>query len=101
MRHTQLTKAYKIYNRKYFGGRLPDISEVDVHWEDIVENLMGYQLGYEIAINRKYRYSDSIWRLTLLHEMTHLDTPKGPAHGKEFQAKMLELAKMGALKYLW
>lgn len=101
MRPTLLTKAYKLYNRKYFGGRLPNPPEVTVRWEDIEESLMGYQEGTEIAISRKYRYSNSIWRLTLLHEMVHLATPGGHAHGKEFQGRMLKLAKAGAFKKLW
>jgi hypothetical protein len=101
LKHTRLTKAYKAYNKKYFGNRLENPPDVIVKWEESDENLLGYQLGDTIAINRKYRYADSIWKMTLLHEMVHMDTPYAPPHGTVFQKKMLRLARMGAFKGLW
>jgi len=100
---TLLEKTYRQYNRKYFRNRLPKVADVDLRWADIPE--MGYELGGEIVLNRRYRHRAAVWKLTLLHEMVHLGLPhvKHPKrfHGKEFQKEMLRLAKAGAFKGLW
>lgn len=96
---TALEKAYSRYNRKYFGNGLPKVSEVELRWEKIPE--MGYQVGYEIVINRKDRRRESVWKLTLLHEMVHMYLPDACEHGKKFQKEMLRLARLGAFKGLW
>jgi hypothetical protein len=99
-RLTLLQRTYQQYNRKYFGNKLPKVSEVDLHWGSIRE--MGYEWGGEIVINRRYRYRDAVWKLTLLHEMVHLSLPAvQDEHGKEFQKGMLRLAKAGAFEGLW
>jgi hypothetical protein len=94
-----LETAYRYYNRKYFNNELPNPPEVIVRWGNI--KILGYQEGDEIVINRRHR-RQSIWRMTLLHEMCHLATPSARTHhGKEFQAKMLALAQQGAFNKLW
>ena len=97
-----LERAFRSYNRKYFSNLLPNPPEVELGWGDI--DCMGYQLGDEIVINRKYRQWGSVWRGTLLHEMAHLKLEGEKVrsdHGKEFQNEMLRLAKAGAFKKIW
>lgn len=97
----RLHRAYRAYNRRYFGNLLPNPPDVTIRWEELGNQLMGYQLEDEIVINRKDRHRESLWRLTLLHEMLHLALPDEKAHGKRFQDGMLRLAKMGAFRNLW
>jgi len=97
---TVLEKTYRLYNRKYFGNKLPKVPDVDLRWADIPE--MGYELGGEIVLNKRYRTRDAVWKLVLLHEMNHLYTPvEKDDHGPKFQRGMLRLAKAGAFKDLW
>ena len=99
-RPTDLEKAYRTFNRKYFGSRLLPLDEVDLRWASIRD--MGYEKGGEIVLNRRYRHREAVWKLTLLHEMCHLALPKSKSdHGKEFQCEMLRLARAGAFKGLW
>jgi hypothetical protein len=99
--NSRLTKAYKQYNRRYFGNKLPDPSEVKVIWEDLGEQLMGLQDEDVITINSKHRRINPVWRGTLLHEMVHLKCPKRVNHGPKFQKEMMRLARLGALKDVW
>jgi hypothetical protein len=101
VRQTVLEKTYSRFNRKYFGKKLPKVSEVDLHWADNIPD-MGYEWGGEIVLNARYRHRESVWKLTLLHEMVHLGLPNAKEdHGKEFKKEMLRLAKAGAFKGLW
>jgi predicted SprT family Zn-dependent metalloprotease len=100
---TVLERTYRLFNRKYFGNRLPKHTDLLLRWGKIAG--MGYQQGDEIVINRKDRRRDSVWKMTLLHEMVHLALPNAKAHngfhGQDFQKEMLRLAKAGAFKDLW
>ena len=102
-RPTVLEKAYRQYNRKYFGNKLPRHTDVLLRWANIPG--MGYQQGDEIVINRKDRRRDSVWRGTLLHEMVHLSLPNASPHngfhGKDFQKEMLRIARLGAFENIW
>lgn len=101
MRQTVLEKTYRKFRRKYFGARLPKVSEVDLRWEANIPEV-GYEHGGEIVLNVRYRHRASVWKLTLLHEMVHLSLPNVKEdHGKEFQKEMLRLARAGAFKGLW
>lgn len=103
MKETKLQRAYRYYNRKYFNNELPNPPNVKVKWGTIAPD-MGMQLGMEITINSKHRSCQRLWRGTLLHEIVHLyldDTPIRADHGKEFQAEMLRLAKLGAFRNIW
>ena len=96
----RLKRTYRSYNRRYFNNRLPNPPEVKIAWGDI-EPLLGYQLSDEIVLSKKTHRQDSVWKMTLLHEMVHLSLPDEPEHGKVFQKGMLRLAKLGAFKNLW
>lgn len=101
-RQTALQKTYRLFNRKYFGNKLP--RNARLRWADL-KGMMGYQRGQEIVIDRKDRKRDSVWRGTLLHEMVHLALPDskpiGGFHGKDFQKEMMRIARLGALKGIW
>ena len=104
MKETKLQRAYRYYNRKYFGNNLPNPPEIKIKWGSLPDSEMGDFGEDEIRINRKLRDSRCQWRFTLLHEMQHaaLDEIETRSdHGKEFQKGMLRLAKLGAFKRLW
>ena len=96
----KLKRAYREYNKKFFGNILPNPPEVKLRWAAISE--MGYQVEDEIVLNRRDRSRNSVWRFTLLHEMVHLSLPPNLAdHGRRFQQEMLRLAQIGAFAKLW
>ena len=95
-------QAYKSFNRRFFDNKLPKDTELKIVY---IPGLLGYQLGEQIVLNKKYR-TDSVWKATLLHEMAHLKLEDDPSHeksfhGKKFQKEMLRLAKCGAFKGIW
>ncbi len=103
MKETGLQKTYRYYNRKYFGNSLANPPNVKVKWGEI-DPAMGLQLDNEIVINRCHRSCQRLWRGTLLHEMVHLkldDYVIRSDHGPEFQAEMMELARLGAFRHIW
>ena len=94
-----LERAYRNFNRRYFGNLLPNPPEIRLRWGDNPE--VGYQCGDEIVLNRTTRKWGCVWEWALLHEMVHLYLPDQVVHGQKFQKEMLRLAKAGAFKHLW
>jgi predicted metal-dependent hydrolase len=113
----KLEKQFDLYNKKYFGGKLP---EARVKWdkkilrrEDALGVCISWRCGckghphpdtHEINIATEIRFSGRWTRHVLLHEMCHLKlkhrTDTG-SHGPKFQNEMLRLAKLKAFKDLW
>lgn len=116
-----LQKQFEDYNTKYFSCRLHDVI---VRWSKGKELTLNKEVlcGYchsptdlfkpnQIVISRKMKYSTWMWKLILLHEMTHLDlylSDKVDINGKEidhhgpsFNKAMLGLAKKGAFNDIW
>jgi hypothetical protein len=105
-----LKKLYKDYNRKYFGGKLPDCLVCFTTPQDLEKNGLGkatcavtFLKGYGrpaifISENKlkTWRYIKS----DLLHEMCHVSKPRAD-HGKVFQDEMLRIAKLGAFAVVW
>lgn len=105
-----LKKLFHTYNRRYFGGRLPDCYVHFTSPKDLEKNGLGkatcaitFLKGYQkpaifISANKfkswKYVKSD------LLHEMCHVSKPRAD-HGKVFQDEMLRIARMGAFEDAW
>ena len=100
---------YGKYNRKFFGGSLPE--DVQLLWEPL-SNADGitcpvYNIDdnkFMIKIDPGIKGFGAYWRSTLLHAMVHLDLFKnhrGHQHGKLFQDRMLKLAQDGAFRNLW
>ena len=102
MESFKLRRAYEEYNRKYFENKLPEVDEVVLRWSKRELSICGYNKGDEIVINRKDRKRDSIWKMTLLHEMCHLATEHEQAlHGKLWKKEMRRLARIGAFDKIW
>lgn len=95
--------AFKKFNRKFFKNQLP--ADTDLRISKVCNYLLGYQQGDKIVLSRKYR-RDSIWKMTLLHEMVHLKLDGTPEHernhhGPAFEKEMRRLARAGAFKGIW
>lgn len=95
-----LRRWYNLYNRKYFGNRLP--KDIKIGFKNFRAKLIGEcTSGESIYINTRVRWSKTICKATLLHEMVHLELPDHMGHGVTFQKRMLQLARAGAMKKLW
>jgi|SRR5271157_4711531 len=114
----QLKRWYGAFNRHWFNSELPD--DVVIFWEPAHGNLGECEVDEDdkysnhhlfedgewlIRIDPCLRFSSTISKLTLLHEMVHVRTsmakPSYQGHGAPFQREMLRLATIGALKKLW
>ena len=102
-----LEKWYQGYNHKYFGDELPAAIIVhtlkDEHRMAETEQAGTY---YEIRMNPKYEPSEQQARMTLLHEMCHVENLASPEpvfedHGRVWQGCMHDLANEGAFEDLW
>ena len=54
-----------------------------------------------MRFNKKLRFSSTLWKFSLMHEMNHLYVGRNKGHGPEFQAGMMRLAQLDAFKRLW
>lgn len=100
--NSKLKKAYLAYNRLYFNGELP--TDTIVKWEDLGPQVVALfdPSDYSIIINRRVRTFNSVWRLTLLHEMCHSATADEAAeHGPRWLREMRRLSRLGAFDKLW
>ncbi len=98
MKRPNLKRAFLSYNRQWFGNRLS--TDIIVRWTNLDD--MGDYADGEIRINRALARWKSAWRLTLLHEMAHVETDSEHAsHGKRWLRVMHRLAKQGAFNKLW
>lgn len=103
MARTRLKSAFLLYNRRWFSSSLdPDTL---VSWSSSLGK--GVAGEYDpsdgsIRLAASLRPFDSVWRLTLLHEMAHLASEPEPAeHGPRWNRIMKRLAKAGAFNTLW
>lgn len=89
-----LKRAYKGFNKNYFGNKLP--KKAKVYWADMKGD-MGVQIGLDrIAINRELKRWPRIALETLLHEMVHLAMPYDLGHSKKFKKRIKKLVYQGA-----
>ena len=119
--NADLARAYRRFNRLYFGNRLP--KDTVVRFSSCREGRREY-LGFtmrcakyrviagksdavavgttrfRIILNQRHRRR-SIALPTLLHEMVHVENYEWYNHGKKFDARMLRLAEAGAFNGLW
>jgi hypothetical protein len=102
--NSDLKHIYKYYNKKYFGNKLP--KDIKIRFKDISD--LGRTLFDTdtkepkiVEIDSEYRTCAAVGRLTLLHEMVHVENIKKRGHGKWFDKRMLQLAKQGAFNGLW
>ena len=104
---------YDFYNQRYFHSELPENTEIEYTnlYDQLGRPAMGvtdaYRNGrYKIRLDVKYNLAGSTARLTLLHEMAHIQVRLWPVedfdmHGPLFQMVMHRLANQGAMEDLW
>ncbi len=95
----RLQRWFNLYNERYFGDRL--LARVRFR---PLESCWAQAFGGEppeIHVGLTCAVSRGWTKLTLLHEMVHLELWPEISHGARFQARMLELAQAGAFKDMW
>jgi hypothetical protein len=110
---SDLLAQFNIYNRKYFGGKL---EVARIRFADIGDLLGRTQRfrtvagrrsasdRFGIQISRSTQNARRIWRMTLFHEMTHVEQRcqwSCDRGGKRFNNRMRELAAAGAFDGIW
>jgi hypothetical protein len=98
-----LKKYYRLLNRKFFNGDLPD--NVVVRWDADEPDVACTQkmdkddpTAYVIGFNRKKNPTKSLLLSAMLHEMVHVATKFTDNHGPAFDAWHRKLVKRGAFK---
>ena len=107
--HPRLKKLYREYNKKYFGGKLPNL-RVNFITPGGMKKYFGvgratcaitcFKKGIFTPVSiyvSENRFKS--WRYVkgdLLHEMCHVSKPRAN-HGKVFQDEMKRLAEVGCL----
>ena len=99
--HRELRRAYLAYQRELFPDLPENVNVVFVPADCYGEVWLDEENVWTIRIDPKYAIDSRIWRLTLLHEMVHIEVYPYKGHGKKFQQGMLRLAQVGAFKNLW
>ena len=119
-----LKRKYRIFNKRYFRGSLPD--DMIVEWSDKlakkhmagthIHGLRGLKCpggkkrcrGNYIRISPELKGLPTVAELTLLHEMVHAKSHRGDLRycecgrsGRAFQREMKRLALAGAFNELW
>ena len=100
MRHSDLQRRYRFYNREYFENRLPRRMKVRFV-KSLREKTMGDVSEDEIRVSRYYCRAENTALFVLLHEMAHLKVGRRYSHGFKFQAEMARLARVGAFLDIW
>jgi hypothetical protein len=95
---SDINKVFKYYRKKYFKNHIPVVS---VRFGRVSRN--GHAetdfWGDEpvlITISRKYINSGRIARISLLHEMMHIELGVEEGHGEKFMRRKKRLMKQGA-----
>jgi len=99
---TYLRRWYRDDNLKYFGGSLPDDTDIIyAPHKGCIGTSDEEDVGPFILISPEYAIEGRMTHMALLHEMVHLKLLPYKRHGERFQVEMLRLAKLGAFKNLW
>jgi hypothetical protein len=104
--NVDLRYAYLTFNRKYFSNKLPKELPIKFSKRLIRQGKLGNtatlcDFPLWIEISPLIRFSGVLVRMTLLHEMCHVENPHPTGHGKWFNKRMLRLAKDGAFNGYW
>lgn len=103
MTQAKLEKEFSQLNEQFFESRL---TEVKVRFGDSIRTdaangVYNYDTN-TITIDRRLSFTDRYVAITLIHEMVHADMlgykgyPADGGHGMLFQARLVELFKLGA-----
>lgn len=99
--HDRLRRWYRHFNKRWFGGELPEDMDVLYAPIDAYGEAECHPNGERvIVIDTMYATDRKIAQWTLLHEMTHHYTGQWN-HGSKFQLGMVRLAMLGAFKNIW
>lgn len=109
MTEKELVKCYTRFNKKYFGGKLPDTIPIvltDMSKTDDVgmcTTFHGQGLSplHTIYLDKNLQEYDTVLKLSLLHELCHVKLYPYGGHGEEFDAEMVKLAFKNAFHDLW
>jgi hypothetical protein len=102
--NADLRRYYRVANRKYFKGKLPDIPVRFAKVNRLVLGILWINPGdvpSDIEISEELRYVQNLTIMTLLHEMVHVENPRWKGHGWRFDRRMKQLAQDGAFDGLW
>jgi hypothetical protein len=111
----ELEDQYAAYNKKYFGGRLPDVSVRWCHrsWAAGMYAKLAYHIDTikssdfkaTIFIAREIKDKRAVWHQTLLHECIHVKLRRyletESHHGWRFRKERDRLVRLGALDDLF
>lgn len=104
----ELRFAYATFNKKYFSNKLPKDMPVFFSSQLIRKKKLGRTAVHAhtfrpqwIEITTNIRFSGHLIRMTLLHEMCHVENPRPTGHGKWHDDRMMKLAKAGAFNGYW
>ena len=106
MRQTNadLRRYYRIFNRKYFKGKLPEVpirfAKMHKKWT-LGTTWLRHGKALDIEINKNLQNTQCVTVMTVVHEMVHVEHPTWKGHGWQFDRRMLRLAKAGAFDGLW
>lgn len=99
--HAQLRRWYLAFNRKWFGGKLPEDMDVLYAPDDKAYGTAICHEDGSRVIKIDTAIAGSRWaKMCLMHEMNHHFSGDF-GHGVKFQAGMARLAMLGAFKGLW
>lgn len=103
MTNIELQALYTMFNKQWFGNRLPKDMVVRYDKSNRWQGNTKYycERPLYILINERLRWSDSQTALTLLHEMVHVELPYRFNHGPQFHKRMMQLARKGAFRLWW
>jgi hypothetical protein len=97
-----LQATYKLLNKKYFEGKLPQVEIVYCNIHELpVKGSIG-TTTFENGVPVKIWLFDALAYMgifliqTLLHEMAHVKLGMKAGHGKKFKAELLRLHTEGA-----
>ena len=106
--NADLMTMYRVYNHRYFGGKLPRNAKVSFHPHEKMDDAIGWSFNQawgddktEIWISDRLRYTTCCAMMILLHEQIHLALPKFCEHCKHFDAWKRRLFDDGALDMIW
>jgi hypothetical protein len=96
---TKLKRTFLHYNRRFFSSALP--TDTIVKWADLGPMFGIFYSDGRLLVSKKHRKWNSVWRITLLHEMAHVATnSEHAAHGPRWKREMKRLMRIGAFDKL-
>jgi hypothetical protein len=98
----RIRRWYGRYNREFFGGKLPPNIPIlyDSRKGSVAQLESDSQGSLAIVFNPVHATEAGVVRITLLHEMVHVEQWPARNHGKRYQKRIDELYAAGAYRGL-